>query len=117
MKTKPHERLFSHYPLLQIALAFATGVYIVSALVTAVRSLLLVCLVFSLFALLTFIAKRHRLAGAGLLAAMFFAGASLAVIDKRSNPQNSLKQLLESDAADGKKTLLLTGVLAGPPEY
>ena len=117
MKTKPHERLFSHYPLLQIALAFATGVYVASARLTTLTPFLLACLACSLFALLTLIAKRHSLAGVGLLAAMFFAGVSLAVIEQRPGAPNSLKQLLEKDTADGKQTLVLTGVLAGPPEY
>jgi len=48
---------------------------------------------------------------------MFFAGASLAAIDRTATPPDSLKQLLANGAIDEGQPLLLTGVLGGPPEF
>ncbi len=115
MKTNPHERLFSHYPLFQLAPAFAGGVYLSTYLITTSTLVLTACAVCTVVTLLMVVTKHPRPAGLALLSAMFFAGASLAVLEKSSSNSDDLKRLL--DSAGEKQAYVLTGVLTGPPEF
>jgi competence protein ComEC len=96
----PHRVLFSQYPLVQLSIPFCFGIcaaeYVPARVVCGV-----ICSIAVLAALLT---GRLKLASWALLVAMFFAGAVLARAQKPP-------LLLESG------TVVLTGVLDGPPEF
>lgn len=95
----PHFTLFSKYPLVQFAVPFCLGICAAEYLpYPAIGSL--GCVVVVLVALLR---NRLRLAGYALLMAMFFTGAL---------QQRQPRQLIPSG-----RSLVLTGVLNGPPEY
>ena len=114
---KPHARLFSHYPLMQLAVAYSAGV-LAPNVFTLSRSIpLSLCAASSLLASAALFGKRLTVTGVALISAMFFAGASLAAIDRTATPPDSLKQLLANGAIDEGQPLLLTGVLGGPPEF
>ena len=51
------------------------------------------------------------------LSSAFFAGASLASIQRTATSPDSLKQLLANGVIDEGQSLILTGVLEGPPEF
>jgi competence protein ComEC len=102
----PHRNLFSQYPLVQIAIPFCVGVCAVEyGPPIAVVYLAIAGGVFSLAALVAVLKARLVVAGCALLAAMFFAGAVLAIEQPR------LQQITTG------QTLMLTGVLDGPPEH
>ncbi len=116
MKTDPHERLFSHYPLLQLALAFSAGVFISNKLSTPLGPFIVVCAVSSFIALIALARHRPGISGIALLTAMFFAGAALAIVERSAVRPESLKRFLDEDG-NGKSNWTITGVLAGPPEF
>src|SRR5689334_13542863 len=101
----PHKNLFTQYPLVQFAIAFSTGVC-VAAYGPPIRIVYLSIGggVFSIVALVLVLKRRLMLAAWALLAAMFFAGAVLGIAQPR------VQQL------PAGQTLVLTGVLDGPPE-
>ena len=102
----PHRSLFSQHPLAQLAVAFAAGVcaaeYLPAALVISSVS----CAVCSVLALVFVIKKKALLAGGLLLVALFFAGAVLAVLEKRSEQSSDVKKLLDDREGEPLK---LTG--------
>jgi len=102
----PHKNLFSQYPLVQFAIPFCLGVCAV-AYAPPVRIVYVAIAggVFSIVALVLVLTHRLMVAAWALLVAIFFAGAVLAVTQPR------VQQLPSG------KTLLLTGVLEGPPEH
>jgi hypothetical protein len=114
---KPHARLFSHYPLMQLAVAYSAGVLVANVLTPSRSVPLILCAASSLLASAALFGKRLTLAGVALLSALFFAGASLATIQRTATPPDSLKQLLANGVIDEGQSLLLTGVLEGPPEF
>ncbi len=96
----PHKNLFSQFPLVQLAVPFCLGIFAARYVPAPV-----VCgVICSFVALVAVMKDRLRLAGCALLVAMFFAGAVLA-------RQERTPSLLESG------TMVLTGVLDGPPEF
>ena len=104
MKNSPH--LFSQYPLVQFATPFCLGICAVEY-GPRVR---LVCLCIAggmllLVALVAVLTRRLKIATWALLVAMFFAGAMLA-LEQRPTP-----------AIPGGQSVVLNGVLDGPPEY
>ncbi|HKR14112.1 MAG TPA: ComEC/Rec2 family competence protein [Pyrinomonadaceae bacterium] len=95
----PHFVLFSKYPLVQFAVAFCLGICAAEHVpYPAIGSLGCGAVV-----VVGLLRDRLRLAGYALLSAMFFTGAVLAA------PQRS--------PAIAAQSVLLTGVLNGPPEY
>ena len=116
MNRNPHKRLFSHYPLFQLSLAYSAGVG--AANFVSIRSFvaMALCAVSSLLVLASFARRRHRYAGLLLFSSFLFAGVLLSTIENQAIPVNSLKQLLESGCVDERQSVLLTGVLEQPPE-
>ncbi len=107
---RPHSNLFSHYPLVHLAVAFSSGVCTVSY---TLRFPLVACILCTVVTLLLFIKQRPRLATLALLSAFFFAGATLAELERRADNSRPLKFLVEQ--SDGEP-FTLTGWLDGPPE-
>ena len=114
---KPHVPLFSHYPLLQLALAFTAGVLLASSLHLKLSVVLILFAVFSLSSLWGLVKAHLALAGVGVLAAIFSAGASLTVVQQRPDPPNGVKRLLIEKRINEASPVTLTGVIDGPPEF
>jgi competence protein ComEC len=104
----PHRSLFSHYPLLQLAIAFSAGI------LTEIPLSLIGCTLCAVAALLLVVKKRLSLAGWALLLAMFFAGSVLADLERRADDSRVVKNLVEQSEHE---TFQLTGWLDGPPEF
>jgi competence protein ComEC len=106
MKSSPHVNYFSQYPLVQIAIPFCVGVCAVEyGPRIGVVYWAIAGGVVSVLALVAVINGRLVIAGWALLAAIFFAGAVLSVSERPA------KTVYETG------TLVLTGVLDGPPEH
>jgi competence protein ComEC len=103
----PHVKLFSQYPLVQLASAFSIGIC-ASHLSTTMGLLLIAGAICSMTALIAVLKSRLRIAAWTLLSAMFFAGAVLAVQERRST---------KGSAFVSGEPLTLIGVLNGPPEF
>ena len=106
----PHRSLFSQHPLTQLAVAFATGIcaaYYFSWRLSVALAIGAVC---SVLASALVLKKRVRTAGLILLVAMFFAGVTLALLERRVDESGELKKFID-------KPVSLTGVLDGPPEF
>ena len=102
----PHKNLFTQYPLVQIAIAFGAGVCAVAyGPPMPIVYLASAGGVFSIAAVAGVLKHRTTAAACALLVAIFFAGAVLGV---------EQPQLRERPAG---QTLVLTGVLDGPPEH
>jgi competence protein ComEC len=106
----PHRRLFSHYPFVQLALAFSAGICAAHYFRTPFA--LIAAAVCSLLALV-FVLKA-KTAGFVLLFAIFFAGAALAGLERRADESSELRRVVEQSA---NESVTLTGVLDGPPEF
>ena len=106
---RPHSSLFSHYPLVHLAVAFAAGICTASSLTIS----LFAGLAFTGLTLTLFIKQRFRLATLALLSALFFAGATLAELERRADNSRPLQALIEQSEGE---TFTLTGWLDGPPE-
>lgn len=117
MNVNPHIRLFSHYPLLQLAVAFASGVFVATTLNVSLLSSVLPGVGFSFLVVFCWVKHSSTAAGLALLAAIFFAGATLSVIEKRESHPASLRRLLEEDVSIRKRSSIITGDLFGPPEF
>jgi len=101
---RPHSNLFSHHPLVHLAVAFAAGICAASSL----RFSLIAGLVFTVLTLILFIKQRFRLTALALLLALFFTGATLADLEGCADDSHALK-------TEGEP-ITLTGWLDGPPE-
>jgi len=112
----PHLRLFSHYPLAQLAIAFSCGI-IASNHFPHVHALLIICGVFSLAVVIALLKQYLFLAGILLLAAFVLVGALLATIERRPESNGSVKQLLLAGVIDDDEPLELVGTLATAPEF
>ena len=117
MNKNPHKRLFSHYPLFQLSLAYAVGVMTESFVSTRSFVAIVPCAMSSLLVLASFAKGKHQYAGLLLLSSLFFAGLSLSIIENQGMPVNALKQLLENGCVEDRQTESLTGVLEQPPEF
>ncbi|HKG79207.1 MAG TPA: DUF4131 domain-containing protein, partial [Pyrinomonadaceae bacterium] len=104
----PHLSLFSQHPLAQLAVAFSLGICAANYLPTKLGLSLVACAVCSVITFILVLKKRVWLAGVSLLVALFFAGETLALLEKHPEPQSS--------SIDGE-FVVLTGVLDGPPEF
>lgn len=100
----PHFTLFSRYPLIQFAVPFCLGICAVEYARVPFSFLIAGGALATGVTLIALLKDRLRLAGCALLAAVFFAGAVLAMIQ----PERPLVV---------RQPVVLTGVLNGPPEY
>jgi len=116
MNNIPHRRLFSHYPLFQLSLAYVAGVTTASFVSTRSIFAIASCALSSLLVLTAFAKSKYQYAGFFLLSSFFFAGLALTVIEKQPILPNSLKQLHADGCLDDRQPALLTGVLEQPPE-
>ena len=101
---RPHSNLFSHYPLVHLAVAFSAGVSIASPLKFSCAA----GLVCSAVTLILFIKQRLRLAALVLLSSIFFTGAILTNLERRAGDSHAV--ITEGES------ITLTGWLDGPPE-
>ena len=108
----PHRSLFSQHPLAQLAVAFSIGIGAADYL--GLRFPLVSGAVCSILVLIFVIKKKVFVAGLLLLAALFFAGAALAVLERRTERTSDVERFLEDNAGTSVK---LVGVLDGPPEF
>jgi competence protein ComEC len=108
----PHSNLFTHHPLIHLAVAFSAG--ICTARYCSLKLSLAAGVVCTAVALMLFIKRRLKLAALALLSAMFFTGAVLANLERRADESRELKNLVEQ--SDGQP-FTLTGWLDGPPEF
>src|SRR5215217_2142435 len=104
----PHRSLFSQHPLAQLAVAFSLGICAANYLPTKLGFSLVACAGCSVITLIIILKKRVSLAGVSLLVALFFAGETLALLEKHPEPQSSF--------IDGE-FVVMTGVLDSPPEF
>ena len=107
---------FAAHPLAQLAAAFALG--ILGATNLSWRTVFFVCLsaLTTLVATFALLSSKLRLATVLLMIAMFFAGASLAVIEQNKVPANQLKRLINEGAISVGDPVEVTGVLERDPE-
>ncbi len=117
MKTNPHIRLFSHYPLLQLALAYSAGVIFANSVHSTTNRYLLGTAVCSLISLVSFVFRRETTSGITLLLVFTFAGGCLLSLERTGRSQGGLKQLLDRRVINDEQSLILTGTLVGPAEY
>jgi hypothetical protein len=102
---------------MQLAIAYSAGVLVANVLTLSRALPLSFCAASSLLASAALFGKRLTVAGVALSFAVFFAGASLAAIERTATSPDSLKQLLANGVIDEGQSLILTGVLEGPPEF
>ena len=117
MKKNPHSRLFSLYPLTQLASACLAGVVVSQSITIKLTLPITACAVCSVGALALFARRKLKAAGLTILSAIFFAGLLLAIIEQRITPTDSVKRFLDEGMIDPQRQVLLTGVLDSPPEF
>ena len=117
MKKDPHSRLFSLYPLAQLASACLAGVVVSHSITIKLTLPITAFAVCSVVALALFARQKLKASGCTILSAMFFAGLSLAIIEQGTTPTDSLKRLLDGGVLDQQRQVLLMGVLDSPPEF
>lgn len=111
MKNKPH-RQFSLYPLVQLAVALATGIFLADKLNSKPNVWVICGVAFALAAVLSAYAN-SRQTGLVILIATFFAGGSLASLDLNRSQEGTLKSLLDHS----KIVAHVTATLEQQPEY
>jgi competence protein ComEC len=109
---RPHSNLFTHHPLIHLAVALSAGICAATLFVINLSFWLFAGVICSSLALI-FIVKRLPLSAAMLLSAMFFAGAVLAELERRTDESRELRSLVEQSEGE---PFTLTGWLDGPPE-
>jgi len=102
---------------MQLAVAYSAGVLVANVFTLSRFLPVSLCAVSSLLTSAALFGKRLTVAGVAMLSALFFAGASLAAIERTATSPDSVKQLLVSGVIDEGQSLILTGVLDGPPEF
>lgn len=110
----PHRSLFSQHPLAQLAISLSAGICAAGYLQNRLASSLIFGALCAIVSVIFVFKKRSALAGLLLLMALFFAGATLAVLENRSEQASDVKRLVDQYP---NKPLMLTGVLDGPPEF
>src|SRR4051794_19457312 len=113
----PHRVSFSRQPLAQLAIAFSAGICLANYLSTRLSVFVIVGAVCSATSVIALVKRRLSAAGLALLLAAGFAGATLAVQERRDERHSGIRQLLENHAIAAGAPLTLTGVLDGPPEF
>ncbi len=111
MKNKPH-RQFSFYPLVQLAAALATGIFVANKLNSKPNFWIAFGIAFTLAALVSACTNRRQ-TGLTIIIATFFAGGSLASVELNRSQEGTLKSLIENS----KVVANVTGTLEQHPEY
>ncbi len=106
----PHRSVFSQHPLAQLAVAFAAGVWAAHYFSLRIGFTLIAGVVCSALVVVLVLKKKLRAAGLALLFATFFVGAVLALLERHADVERIGAQSTDD-------SLMLTGVLDGPPEY
>jgi hypothetical protein len=109
MTKEPHSRLFSHYPLTQLAVAYSTGVLLASGFAFQTRWFLLTTGVCTLATAFTLVFQRLVFAHICLLVAFTSAGASLFVIQNTSAREGSLKLLFTEGVISDQTSVIVRG--------
>src|SRR5437868_8678686 len=107
----PHRSLFSQYPLVKLATAFSCGICAAAYLPARLMCVLVAAAVWSIVSLFLVLRKRTTMAGVALLLAFFFAGETLASLEARNESRRTIRALADQGS------VILTGVLDGPPEF
>ena len=105
----PHRASLSRQPLAQLAIAFSLGICVANYFPYRLLAWLIAGGVCSAAVLAATLMNRLSLAGAALLLATGFAGATLAVQEGSDLPRDRLQDYLG-------QTVILTGVVSGPVE-
>jgi competence protein ComEC len=105
---RPHSKLFTHHPLVHLAIAFSAGICTAPSFSVGVG---IAC---TAITLTLFIKQCFQLASLALLSAIFFTGAVLANLERRADESRPLKILVEQSDGD---PFTLTGRLDAPPEF
>ena len=109
----PHRSRFSQHPLVQLAIAFAAGIWAANYLSIKLSYALAAGALCSAVALSLVVKNQVQAAGAALLCAMFFAGVVLTQQEERAGSASGIKHLVEQS---DNQPLTLTGWLDAPPE-
>ena len=109
---RPHSNLFPHYPLVHLTVSFSAG--ICTSPYCSLKLSIIAGMLCTALTLLLFIKQRLSPAALMLSTAMFFTGAVLADLERRTDESSELRNLIEQ--SDGA-SLTLTGWLDGPPEF
>lgn len=117
MKKYPHTPLFTQHPLALLACLFAAGIVSSVVLPTSLKFYLTILATLSVVCSLSLVKGRFFVAVLSLLLAMFFAGCSLALLERVSYPSDGLKRLIADGEIKPDDSLELTGVLNAPPEF
>lgn len=116
MQVVPHQQTFSHYPLVQLAAAFAVGILLATWIHVPHPTLLVLLGVSSILALAAFLKTKLLAASAFVTMTFLLAGAGLTSMQNSSVPQNQLKRLLDTGELVVGDPIELTGVLTRQPE-
>jgi hypothetical protein len=106
---------FAAHPLAQLAAAFAIGIIAGMGLMVEPVTLIGLMAIAVLGATIALL-RRELLATLLVMIATFFAGASLAAIEKNKVPANQLKRLFNEGAIAVGEPVEVTGVLERDPE-
>jgi competence protein ComEC len=104
----PHSASLSRHPLAQFATAFAAGICAANYLLVSFQVLAISGALCAATAVFAVVRRRLSIAGVALLLAMVFAGAMLAVVERRGGDRRNALQ---------PGAVVLTGVLNGPPVF
>jgi competence protein ComEC len=107
---------FAAHPLPQLAAAFAFGIIAGMGLIVEPVILIGLTAIAVLGATIALLRRELRLATLLVMIATFFAGASLAAIEKNKVPVNQLKRLMNEGAIAVGEPVEVTGVLERDPE-
>jgi competence protein ComEC len=108
---RPHSNLFTHHPLVYLAVALSAGICVAEH--CPIKLTLLAGVVFTALTVIFLIKRRLQWAGFTLLSAIFFTGAVLANIEQRNNESSELRNLIEQSPGE---PFTLAGRLDAPPE-
>src|SRR3990172_1627663 len=117
MQPSPHVRSFARHPLLTLACSFALGIASSRTGLLHFWPLVFCSAVSATLALVTLIKSRLTLATLLTVSSIFFAGALLALTEKRHPPGESLKRLLDNHSISFGDSIELEGGLDGPPQF
>lgn len=110
-KSQPAD--FASYPLLWLAVCFASGIAAAKFLVLNRQISLVICLISALFA---FVLIKRKTALIFLSAAFFAAGALFFQIEKQNVPAHRLKRLFDENRIKSGDPIEIEGILQGKPE-
>ena len=114
MRHDPHNQLFSHSPLFQLAIAFAAGIVFATRFQITLTYLIFGLAITTIAAFFT-VRRRVRTAGMSLLLAVFLAGWCVAILEART-PAHRVKNLIDRGVLSAERAVEITGVITGPVE-